>query len=186
MANVEPLSEKFKNFSFFWQKLAGKLFCQKLMQHSVSLKGVLSINLKFLAFQSLLYRQDSKIYHLPSQEIRKLKFWSTITHRKKISATKTLEYDRSWACRKVTAKTGWIQLKGAEKTRFKSWNADWCHGRGKKRKILTCPCAKRLRFARIIIIAKVLSATREKVRDLLTTTLTRCLCNAREHVPNFG
>ena len=54
MGNVESVSKKFKNFSFFDENWPEKYFWQKVLQQAAKLKGVSSLNAKILAFQSLL------------------------------------------------------------------------------------------------------------------------------------
>ena len=46
MGNVESVSKKFKNFSFFDENWQEKYFWQKLSQHVAQLNGVPSINAK--------------------------------------------------------------------------------------------------------------------------------------------
>ena len=59
MGNVEPVSKKFKNFSFFRRELAGKKTAKTITAAS-RMKAVPSISLKILAFPSSLFRQGSK------------------------------------------------------------------------------------------------------------------------------
>ena len=68
MGNVTSVSKKFKNFSFFDENWTEKHFWFEPPQQAAQLKGFPSISAEMLAFQSLLYRQNSKIYPLPSKE----------------------------------------------------------------------------------------------------------------------
>ena len=55
MGNVESVSLKFKNFSFFFdENWPEKYFGEKISQHNAQMNGVPSDNAKILAFRSLL------------------------------------------------------------------------------------------------------------------------------------
>ena len=64
IANLFRKNSKFS--AFFDKNWPEKYFWPKLSQHAAQLKGAPSMSAKILAFPSLLYRQDSKIYLLPS------------------------------------------------------------------------------------------------------------------------
>ena len=58
--------EDIQKLPFFSRKLA-EIFRLKLLQHAAQLNGDPSFTTETLPFPSFLYRQDSKIYHLPSK-----------------------------------------------------------------------------------------------------------------------
>ena len=76
MGNVDSVLKKFKNISSFsdenWPE---NYFRHKLSQHAAQLIGIPSVNVKILADRSLLSRQDSKIYHLPSKKFKNLNYY---------------------------------------------------------------------------------------------------------------
>ena len=53
MGNVKAVSKKFKNFRFFWRKLARKIG-KKISKHAAHVISAPSISAKTLAFPSLL------------------------------------------------------------------------------------------------------------------------------------
>ena len=76
MGNVDSVLKKFKNISSFsdenWPE---NYFRHKLFQHAAQMIGIPSVNVKILANRSLLSRQDSKIYHLPSKKFKNLIYY---------------------------------------------------------------------------------------------------------------
>ena len=117
--------------------------CKNL--YSTSLNGTVfhRVVQKTFAIPNLVWRQDSRIYHLSSEKSETWIFFAS-NSPKQISTAENLEYDWSWTCRSVFTKIGQTRPIGAEKINFKELKRRGTSRTRKKNEIIfTYPCANR-------------------------------------------
>ena len=130
MGNVESVSKKFKNFSFFWQKLAGKLFLAKTITTRRSTEWCSIDECKNITNSKLTVKTGLKnipsakspksgifiANNSPQKNSRRPKVWNKLDFQPVVVFMQKSDKSDQSVPRKLD---------------LKRWNAEGCHGREK-------------------------------------------------------